>query len=429
MELSNPTENQATKDLQVPNKTPRINAKRKGMDKPVLQSLQLNPVTPKNSSVKARPETSPAIIKEALYNPRSRSRLQYLNKEQSYNMLKTNKQNSLEEKQSINRPLTQQSTSTFNRQKGNELSTLQRNKSNFIVENDRKKIQQNIENRLELNAKVSREKSQYSSQTKVDKIEEEVKLQRGQIRGNRKRFVNKLEVLPKEGRVLQEGNTRLVTPQHKEPYDLKGRNLEYPSENKVISAQKEKVASLEILNQNSQTKTQSKKSISDENLSRNTRTRTETKKGSRLGKLSQNTQNLTQSKKVDDKSSTPNVNILKLDNEVETLMSTKFTNDPLVGRRHVAQEEKPFKATKVQSYSLHDERGALQEEKRMYINEKKEKHENRMRNGLDTPQSNNRYSKGIKARLAQLFTSKNTPGNTEILPDHEDVLHGLSSVR
>lgn len=42
---------------------------------------------------------------------------------------------------------------------------------------------------------------------------------------------------------------------------------------------------------------------------------------------------------------------------------------------------------------------------------------------------NNRYNRGIKARLAQLFNSKSTTSSTEILPDHKQLSTTSSSVR
>ncbi|XP_031564538.1 kinesin-like protein KIF24 [Actinia tenebrosa] len=42
---------------------------------------------------------------------------------------------------------------------------------------------------------------------------------------------------------------------------------------------------------------------------------------------------------------------------------------------------------------------------------------------------NNRYSRGIKAKLAQLFNSKPTTSSTEILPDHKQLSSTSSSVR
>jgi hypothetical protein len=45
-----------------------------------------------------------------------------------------------------------------------------------------------------------------------------------------------------------------------------------------------------------------------------------------------------------------------------------------------------------------------------------------------TPLSNNRYSKGIKARLAQLFNSKSTT-SSDLLPDYKQTTTTSSSVR
>lgn len=271
-------------------------------------------------------------------------------------MLKTNQQTLLNEKQSKDRPLTQQ-TSKFNVEKDNEKS--QQTKPTFNTGKDVKTSQQNLENRTEQNTKIPRQKTQFSStRTRKsqqvlhdDKIEEKGGTQNGRFTGNRKR-ANKLEVLPKEQKILnEEKRDRPVTP-------------------KIRASDK-------------------LKSNSHRHLVHNTQT----------------TCTRAQNKPVfDEKPSNPKVDILKLDNEVDTLISTRLKNNTIHERKDVIQEEKVFE------------------------DEKKGKNEGRMRNSLDPPQSNNRYSKGIKARLAQLFTSKSTT-NLDVLPDHMDTLPGSSSLR
>lgn len=352
----------------------------KAKNKTVLKSLQIPPNTPRQTSLLlSRPETSPAAIREGACKPRSQSRLHQLSKEQSYNMSKTNQQVCLQEKYD------KDGNSLHGKQVLNEMKDSKASKHVFSGENKTELL------------KFSKTKSKFSgpqvrnTQSNQSNLPRE-KEENVKFSGNRRRNIrrNTFEVLPAENTIeevkdrpstpkLRITNTGKINSQHQHAHNTRTQS------NKVTSNDNKS----QVLQNENQTEEDKQRPQTPKLMDK--------RKNNRQQRSDQNTRaKTTQSTSNNDKR--PNkqkFDILKLDEETETLLSKQGNKADFLDE----QDQKPLEK-------------AQQEQKQPKV-------ESKLKTSPDGPQSNHRYSKGIKARLAQLFTSK-TAMNSGALPDHKD---------
>lgn len=312
----------------------------------------------------SRPETSPASIKESSYKLRSQSRLHERSKEQSYNMKRI-----------------KQDSTTLQRKDCRihaKKQILSEESSKFTKVEQSNYIKPNVGNHQNIKYNVNQISQPIEKDDTI--ISKNLQFAAGNRRKNTQR--NRVEILTRENRIDE-----CQIESHNLASKVNGFSEKEKMVSKIADSRQNKTGS------GSASSWKQQKTTVHEIKDRPTSPKTVKSRKKQSFQKRQNSRPINDQNFMTGTNDTPNNNkfdILKLDEQDKV---DDFPEEKIM----IAREEK----------------STLELNKTMS--------QNNVKTSPNTPQTNNRYSKGIKARIAQLFTNK-TAVNTGGLDGNQETL-------